>query len=134
MDKSDITVHQDEIYYLIATDTIKSKYVIHTTGTPKPFIEFHISISGVIEETKNEISGHELRSFEKIAEEELPKQIVHLLKKLQEAGVDPIGFGLKYRARHFNNQSEWQEWEQLYPALDFKVKVHVKLRGTGVIE
>jgi hypothetical protein len=33
---------------------------------------------------------------------------------------------------HFQNDSEWQEWQEIYHS--FKVKVRADIQGTGVIK
>lgn len=131
--KADIKINKGDIYYFISTDHIRSKFKLHTSAD-KPYAEFSVHITGIIEESKEEVSENELTSYKKIAEEEFPKRLVALLKKLQKADVDPLGLGLKYRSRHFNNHEEWKEWQTLYPKLDFRVNVTINLRGTGVIK
>ncbi|KYD05818.1 hypothetical protein B4102_3140 [Heyndrickxia sporothermodurans] len=52
---------------------------------------------------------------------------------MQKEGVDPIGFGMRYRSRHFNT-NDWEEWQHLYPNIKFKVHSNVQIEDTGLIE
>ncbi|MDP4091593.1 MAG: Ger(x)C family spore germination C-terminal domain-containing protein, partial [Bacillota bacterium] len=63
----------------------------------------------------------------------LQKKVTALLKKIQGEGLDPIGFGLHYRSRHWNNDTEWDTWQKLYPDIRFTVQAKVKIQSTGLI-
>lgn len=65
------------------------------------------------------------------AEEKISKETLALLEKCRKAGIDPLGMGLRYRATHWNNETEWTEWQALYPALKFEVKTEVRITATG---
>ena len=56
-----------------------------------------------------------------------------LLTKLQKAGVDPHGFGLRFRAMHPGPDS-WQKWQEIYPTVQMKLNADIKIEGTGLIK
>ncbi|WP_046229420.1 Ger(x)C family spore germination C-terminal domain-containing protein [Paenibacillus algorifonticola] len=56
-----------------------------------------------------------------------------LLKKIQQAGIDPFGFGLSYRATHAG-EAAWQQWQSIYPTLPIAVNARIKIEGTGLIK
>jgi spore germination protein KC len=61
--------------------------------------------------------------------------IINLLKKFQKANVDPLGFGLDFRAHYFGTiKEEWKAWQALYPELEFNANIQVKLDGVRVIK
>ncbi|WP_317890771.1 Ger(x)C family spore germination C-terminal domain-containing protein [Paenibacillus arenilitoris] len=65
------------------------------------------------------------RTFSKTAES--------LLRKIQKAGVDPLGFGLRYRATHPGNGA-WGKWQSVYPHVKFVVETDMKIEGTGLLK
>jgi hypothetical protein len=48
--------------------------------------------------------------------------------------MDPLGWGLHYGARHWNNDTEMAVWESLYPRLKFEVKADVEVKYSGMIK
>ncbi|GED25369.1 hypothetical protein BAG01nite_14710 [Brevibacillus agri] len=62
------------------------------------------------------------------------KHYHHVLRKLQTLGVDPIGFGLRYRATHYEREKDWERWKAIYPRLDWQIKVNIDLVGSGGIK
>ena len=52
---------------------------------------------------------------------------------MQKANIDPIGFGLHYRGRHFE-KDDWEMWQRLYPNIKFKVNVDINISDTGLVE
>jgi spore germination protein KC len=120
-------------YFLIDTQKTSGSYSIDTSNQKHPIITVKIKVKGRIEESMFKISNHYLSDYEKISEKELNKDFKKMLMKLQKAKVDPIGFGLHYRARHFQN-SDWQTWQRLYPSVTFQVKTNVQIEDTGLVE
>ncbi|SEO01646.1 germination protein, Ger(x)C family [Paenibacillus sp. OV219] len=57
---------------------------------------------------------------------QIESQVRKLLIKMRDEGVDPLGFGLRYRARKFHHAKETEEWNGIYPRLKFDVRVSVK--------
>jgi spore germination protein KC len=53
---------------------------------------------------------------------------------LQQKGVDPVGFGLRYQATHQSGDKAWSDWQTFYPSVRFDVKVQVKIASTGAIK
>ncbi|NEW05363.1 Ger(x)C family spore germination protein [Paenibacillus sp. SYP-B3998] len=125
----------DDSKIFISVDSIKSKYRVYTPrGTP-PHVDLRINMSGVIEEAYLKVSSDKLASYQESTEKTGRERIKKLLRRLQKENLDPFGFGLNYRARHFGNvEEEWKAWQSLYPELDFRVQIHLKLEGTGTIK
>jgi spore germination protein KC len=61
------------------------------------------------------------------------KTCLALLKKIQKANVDPMGFGLRYRATHPGNDA-WKQWQSIYPTIKFVVNPNIQIEGTGIIK
>lgn len=133
--KSAIPVQTDDVYAAIDAREIRTSYWIDNTKSYKPTAMVQVKVIGVIEESKKHIHISDLPMYERATEQILKVRITALLKKLQKAGVDPIGFGLRYRATHRTEDQDWKEWQTVkYPNLEFQVTTHVSLRGAGVIE
>lgn len=61
-------------------------------------------------------------------------QIEKMLKKTQLMGSDPVGFGY-YSRTLFPTYQAWQQqnWDEIYPSVQFHVHVTTKLRRTGLM-
>jgi spore germination protein KC len=119
--------------FIIDTEKIKTNYKIVTKKEKKPFIKVDIIVNGRIEEALFSIKNNDLNEYEKIAKKVINHDILQMLVTLQKANVDPIGFGLHYRSRHFN-KDDWEVWKDLYPKLSFKVHTDIQIEDTGLIE
>ena len=54
-----------------------------------------------------------------------------IIRQFQDYGVDPIGFGEKYKEhnRGFNEKN----WNSLYPTAKLHVNVKVDIQQTGIV-
>ena len=132
-EKSSIKVMKGKTKVVVDTQKVKSKFKIITPKNGEPYIKVDVSINGRLEETSRRVANSELSEFEKAAEKANNKEMTALLEKIQKANVDPLGFGLRYRSRHFNND-DWEEWKKIYPVITFKVNTKVQITDTGLIE
>ncbi|MEK3911297.1 Ger(x)C family spore germination protein [Paenibacillus sp. FSL H7-0331] len=73
--------------------------------------------------------------LEKQIQEELQKQFSQLLKKIQNANIDPIGLGLYARAYEY---SEWKEvqdkWGEALSKAEVRVNVLAKIQAMGAMK
>ncbi|WP_102349088.1 Ger(x)C family spore germination protein [Bacillus sp. Marseille-P3661] len=134
VEKFDIMIRRNELLYTVSVDTAKSTYKIITTPNEKPVLKMDITMEGIIEESNQEMDPHKLSTYSKYASEEEKKRITAFLKKLQENGADPLGFGLRYKATRLHTNDIYEEWELLYPEISFDVNVKVSIMSTGIIE
>ncbi|WML39273.1 Ger(x)C family spore germination protein [Neobacillus sp. OS1-2] len=118
---------------VIDTHKVKTKYKIITPKGSTPYIKVKVSMEGTLEETTRRVPNTKLSVYEKAAEKSLNKEFENLLVKIQKANLDPIGFGLRYRSRHFN-KDDWEQWQRIYPQIKFKVQTKVQIEDTGLIE
>ncbi|WP_438444621.1 Ger(x)C family spore germination protein [Gorillibacterium sp. sgz5001074] len=101
---------------------------------PEPEVKVRIQINGDLREVvPHRVMTPDTRmTIERLSEEKITQVANTLLKKCQSAGIDPVGLGLRYRARHWAGvEEEKQAWEALYPQLIFKVETQVKVKNTG---
>lgn len=132
-EKSAIKVQKGKTTIVIDTQKVKTKYKIFTPKGKDPFIEVNLSVKGTMEEASRNVPYGKLPVYEKVTEKSLNKEIGDILLKVQKENLDPIGFGLRYRSRHFNND-DWEEWQRIYPTITFKVNSKVQIDDTGLIE
>lgn len=126
--KSALVIENGNERFLIDASKVKTKYKI--LGD---FIKVNVSINGRIEEAVFSVNNKGIPEYEKIASREIKEHVYEFLMKLQKANVDPIGFGLRYRGRHFE-KDDWETWKRLYPTIKFKVNVDVQIEDTGLVE
>jgi spore germination protein KC len=120
--------------YMLSVQNYKMKYSIETPNGGQPYMDVHIQVSGVAEQSHvGVMSKKPMKYYEQQAEKELEKTYTRVLKKLQQHKVDPVGFGLHYLGTHYD-QDNWEQWQQLYGQLDFRVHADVTLDGTGVLK
>ena len=75
-----------------------------------------------------------LKEISKDGGRELKADIEKLLVKIKSTGLDPMGWGLRYGSRHFNNDTEMEEWQHLYSKLQFEATVNVDIKYSGMIK
>lgn len=131
--KSAVIAQKGEVKYVVNTEKVKTSYKIITPKGKQPYIKVNYSVTGTIEETNRRITNEELAGYEREAEREGAKKVKAVLEKIQKAGIDPIGFGLRYRSRHFNN-NDWDEWQHIYPQVKFVVNSRMKITDTGLLQ
>ncbi|WP_257984283.1 Ger(x)C family spore germination protein [Neobacillus cucumis] len=132
-EKSAIKVTKGKTTIIINTDKVKTKYKLNTQKGKTPIINVHVSVDGNLEEASDRVAIPKLSEFEKAAEESINKRFEKFLVKIQKANLDPIGFGLRYRSRHFN-EDDWEQWKRIYPNVVFKVQSKVQIEDTGLID
>ncbi|MEC1522476.1 Ger(x)C family spore germination protein [Neobacillus niacini] len=132
--RTDLTVKRDDLQYTVSIDTAKTSFKIITNPKQKPVIKMDISMEGIIEESNQGMNINALKTFSKQASEEANKDITALLSKLQENEVDPLGFGVRYKATRLHSKDTDKEWLRLYPNMSFDVNVKVSIMSTGIIE
>ncbi|MZQ81768.1 Ger(x)C family spore germination protein [Paenibacillus sp. 5J-6] len=122
--------------FFVSVDNINSNYHIRTPKNGPAYVDMHIKMRGVIEESAlGSLEIEHLPQYEAAICQHIQEKIVLLLKKLRDNKLDPLAFGLKYRSHHFGTvEEEWRTWQALYPELEFRVGVEMKLEGVGVIK
>ncbi|NRD79282.1 Ger(x)C family spore germination protein [Bacillus sp. BRMEA1] len=119
---------------VIDTKKVKNTYKIMKPKGKPPYIQVNSKIIGMMEEAvKYAVYNQHVSGYEKAAEKEFSHNIKQMLIKFQKANVDPIGFGLRWRAHSFN-RDDWQEWKRIYPTIKFNVNSQVIIEDTGLIE
>ncbi|WP_419888027.1 Ger(x)C family spore germination protein [Neobacillus niacini] len=131
--KTALKINDGEDSFVIDTQSVKTKYKIITENQKQPYIEVDMSIDGRIEEARFNVSNKDLDKYEKAAKNHISKKVKVLLEKMQKANVDPLGFGLRYRSRQMGDD-DWKTWQQLYPAIKFKVNADINISDTGLVE
>lgn len=122
---------QDRDAFFISVDDTKVNYKIRTKEKPK--IEVRVQMEGIIEEALVDFPHKQLGKYKADAEKQFKKKILKLLTMLQEEQLDPIGFGLQYRASSFE-KNDWEQWKEIYPTVEFDVDVEITIQGTGLLQ
>lgn len=131
--KTALKVENGDQSFVIDVQGVKTNYKLMTDNQKQPYIKVDIKLQGRIEEALFSVNNKDLRQYEKMANTFTKKQVHDVLVKLQKSKVDPIGFGLRYRSRHFE-KDDWETWERLYPEIKFKVNADVQIKDTGLVE
>ncbi|WP_068774198.1 Ger(x)C family spore germination protein [Paenibacillus sp. FJAT-26967] len=132
--KTNMSAQSENNFYEINLDNSRASYKIEETPRGA-VLKYKIKISSNLEENevREKFTRERLDEIEKIFEKEISRQVSDFLEKLQKNKTDPIGFGLRYISRHWNNETEWEEWERLFPALEFEVETHVRIHSAGTV-
>lgn len=116
-------------------ETSKAKFKISATKDGPATI--HYSMSGRASLESNDqgspVTGPVLRKLSQAASEQWERDITKLCRKIQHLGVDPLGWGLRYFSRHWDNEHEVENWNELYPEAEFQVRAKVQVKYTGLI-
>ncbi|MEC0268424.1 Ger(x)C family spore germination protein [Paenibacillus anseongense] len=136
INKVEIEAPFQDSKFFVSVDHINSNYHIRIPKSGPPYVDMHIKMRGVIEESASgPLEINQLSQYEAAVCQSSEEKILRLLKKFRDNKLDPLGFGLKYRSRHFGKvEEEWRTWQALYPELEFRVGVEMKLEGVGVIK
>jgi len=132
-EKSAINVTKGKTIVVINTQKVKTNYKIYTPKGKSPYIRVNVSVTGTLEEASSRVPISKLSIFEIAAEKQISRRFTKVLVKLQKAEVDPLGFGLRYRSRHFNDD-DWEQWKKIYPNIVFKVHSKVQIEDPGLID
>jgi spore germination protein len=115
--------------------SLRSKHKIEISSKAIPNeITISINIKGIIKEyTGKSITPQKVRDIEKKMEKDIEKHCLSMLKRFQEEGIDPMGFG--QRLKHSTRKMDVKKWEtELYPNASIKVKSKVKILESGTVE
>lgn len=115
-----------------AISRIKSRYYF-SDNNGKLQLNMDVRIKALMEEAPSNLFEQSWGPVEKKLSADYSKSTEQLLKKIQQAGVDPFGFGLRYRATHAG-EAAWQQWQNIYPTLQFAVNARIKIEGTGLVK
>jgi spore germination protein len=117
--------------------SITSRHKMKVTKRNPYSVTVHIKIRGVTREYTGpgKLDEKVISQYEKAMEELVEKECDALIKRFQEKGIDPVGFGhfIKSRTRGFKLDKGWEESDQ-YKNLTVNVKADVKIVESGVIE
>lgn len=135
-DKMDIEVKNmsRDKEFTMSVDSAKAKYKIITSPGKPPILKMKIVVAGIVEESKFVMSPSHLDTYSMLTANRTKKEILKVLKHFQKENVDPLGFGLHYKATRINNGKRIKEWQDIYPKLTFDITVDAKIRSTGTIE
>ena len=126
-------VEENGLLMVLNIDEVKMKYkIVLDEGTPR--IDMKVTKVGIIGESNKFINIDKLGKFNKVAEEDMKKKVMELLTKLQENDVDPFGFGIRYRATRLSHEGIMDEWNRIYPEIEFNVTLNVELKSPGAVE
>ncbi|TLS52287.1 hypothetical protein FE782_09940 [Paenibacillus antri] len=131
-ERATLSVIQEENVFTVNADEIQLKYKLQTSGKPRVIVTG--KVLSTLESSSESVEPKELGKYERAVEKQINEEVLAMLKKFQAASVDPLGIGLRYRATHFNNATEWDEWLNMYPQLEFESDIRVILETTGVVE
>jgi spore germination protein KC len=131
-ERATFTIEEQGYDFSITADEINFSYDLLPGDSP--VATFNGKITGIVEVAASDVSYDELPEYAKVLKKSVEHQVVEVLEKFQKANVDPVGFGLRYRAISFRNEEEWERWQKMYPKLKFKADIKVNLETTGAIE
>ncbi|UPG65968.1 hypothetical protein MVE64_21630 [Metabacillus endolithicus] len=113
---------------------MRASFDLKSEKSNRPVISFDVQLSGIVEEAFETLDEAKANEYEKAVKMEVEEQINSLLKKLQKEEVDPLGFGLRYRATETGKESnKIEKWDEMYPDVQFKVNITVDMNNVGII-
>ncbi|MBM7564855.1 Ger(x)C family spore germination protein [Paenibacillus sacheonensis] len=127
----DIETKSKTLQFAIAVQHFKYTYTIDPSA---PALHMNIRIVGESEESTETLYKQPWSYYERLAERQSQTRYMHLLQKLQALQVDPVGFGLRYRATRYQRDKDWTAWEAMYPKLTFHAKVQIRIKSSGGIK
>lgn len=132
MTKSTVTATIKGETLVLSVSSIKSRYRIVKQADGSHLLKLVVRIEGIFEEAPFGVYTSDWTKLEKAFNAQYEAEANHLLTKLQRQGIDPMGFGLRYRATHRGSEQTWKNWLSIYPRLKFDVTAKIKIEGTGI--
>ncbi|WP_156337269.1 Ger(x)C family spore germination protein [Paenibacillus dakarensis] len=131
--RTNLGTNLDGYHYEMNATNTRSKFKIIDDGHGKGRIVYTIRIKGILEEKdeEEELSSRDLTRLEKEFDKSIAEDVLHLLTKVQATKLDPLGFGLRFFGTHWNNDSEVEQWKEMYPRIQFDVIVKTEIKSTG---
>ncbi|UJF34053.1 Ger(x)C family spore germination protein [Paenibacillus hexagrammi] len=134
-EKVDIHTKEDSDSFDIAINHLKTKFnILDGANADLPKLQINVQADGMIEEASRQMYDDNWHVLEEMAERQMKQRVKNLMSQLQENNVDPIGFGLRYRAMGHTSKKEWQQWQEMYPKLPIDINMEMKILGSGVIK
>jgi Ger(x)C family germination protein len=130
----DIETKTDKVQFALNVTSFGYSYDIDEQNDSAPILTMKVRMRGISEESKQSFYNLHWKRYKEEAEKEAAKRYLHVLRKLQALEVDPIGFGLRYRATHYHGDKDWEKWKAIYPRLDWNITVNIDLIGSGGIK
>lgn len=112
----------------------KEKFKIDFDDTEKPIINITLNYECILTEYRwnKTDDAKEQAMLEGVISSDLTKICKDVLKKLQAANSDPIGFGDKIRAK-YNDYWKSIDWKEVYPQASINVNVKAEIVKEGII-
>lgn len=128
-------VEKDGVIYSYNMETTHAKFKLITSKEGKTIVQYHVGGRAILEDNNQDVetTGPLLPEVSKAASEKWEEDITQFLVKVHGTGLDPLGWGLRYMALNWNNATEVEDWERIYPQLEFSVKADVKIKYSGMI-
>lgn len=118
--------------FAIAIQTIRTKYNFQQNG-PALHLNMNIKQAITFDEMPTDAYFNDPEKTISQLETAYSEAVKQLLVKIQEANVDPLGFGLRYRAKYHLHDFE-QEWPDIYQSIKFDVSTTMSVHGTGLLK
>ncbi|WP_127529800.1 Ger(x)C family spore germination protein [Paenibacillus kobensis] len=116
----------------LLTGIHRSYRIIEQNG--QAVIRMKVRLRCILEQAPRGLYNSDWRQIEKAFSDQYSTKAETMLDKIRNTGVDPFGFGLRYRAMHRGSDATWNRWVKLYPNAKFEVRTSVKIDGTGLIK
>ncbi|WP_055105749.1 Ger(x)C family spore germination protein [Paenibacillus ihumii] len=133
--RTSFNVELDDNIYTYNMETTRAKFKLLKSEEGKMIVQYKVGGRAVLEDNSKSVTttGPILEQVSKAASKQWEKEIKQFLVKIHGTGLDPLGWGLRYRAISWNNETEEEEWRKLYPNLEFSVKADVRIQYSGMI-
>ncbi|WP_332694754.1 Ger(x)C family spore germination protein [Halalkalibacter lacteus] len=125
--------HDEEMLILRFVNTRFHAKVNGDLEKPKLFIYVYVRGSIVDYEGETDLANRENRmNIEEKLEKQLEDKVIMTVRKFQELGIDPVGFGDYFRIK---NAREWskEKWMEAFQRADITTHVETRIISTGMI-
>lgn len=116
----------------VAVDKFALSYDVRNSGEDQLVLSVTGEVSGLVEESEIEIQDQDYQEIERAVSETMTKEMEGLISTLQKNKVDPIGFGLRYRAH--NKGANMELFNNLYTKAEIRVDVKTQIVGIGLVQ
>ncbi|QHW29608.1 Ger(x)C family spore germination protein [Paenibacillus rhizovicinus] len=132
--KFDLETKNDAVQFAINVHKATYRYRIDASKPAMPKLTMNIRMIGQSEESTESLYKKPWSYYERLAEQQAQARYTKLLEKMQSLEVDPVGFGLYYRATRNRRDQDWTSWQAIYPNLSFQTNVKIVIKSSGGVK
>ncbi|SDH09064.1 spore germination protein [Alteribacillus persepolensis] len=128
--------HEGKQEYVVIENVFSDVRYKEKTREPYPVYDVDLKVQAEVTSFTGNINLNNSKAVNQVKkqiEQSIKTECEKLIQKFQDANIDPLGFGEKYRSQTRDwNPTKWKD--TVYPNIEANVHVHLEILQSGAIE